>query len=672
MGERLASKVLLIGWDAADWKIINPLLDQGLMPTLKQFIEEGVMGNIATLRPVLSPMLWNSIGTGKRADKHGILHFVEPDPNTGNIRPVASTSRKVKAIWNILTQKGFHSNVVGWWAGHPAEPISGVSVSNLYPGAGASGRFTSERAPMAADAVHPASLADTLANLRIHPSDLTAQTVLPFIPLLKEVDQSNDQHLEMFAKVMAECCTIHNAGTWILENQPWDFAAIYYNAIDHFCHGFMNFHPPRLSFVPEDQFELYKDVVTGAYKFHDMMLERLLHLAGPDATVIIVSDHGFHSDHLRPTSIPRIPAGPAAQHRNLGIVCMRGPNILKDEPLYGASLLDITPTILTLFGLPVGQDMDGKVLVQVFDKPMQVETIPSWEDVPGECGMHSKDVQMDPEAAKAVLEQFIALGYIQPLTGDMEKRVRETVQESNYNLAQVYLDAQRADLALPVLKSLAEQAPDVPRYAILLANCHMRQGELTEAREVLERVMQKRQEPGHAEIMLAVIANEEGRLQEALDYLSRAEEAQPRLPWLHEQIGRTYLNLKRPVDAERSFRKAIEIDHESPQGHGGLAASLIKQKRFQEALESALTAVGLTHFFPQAHLNLGIALARMRHFDRAIQAFELALSLNSGLALAHRWLARLYSRRGGSPEKARMHRDMAIEMRTQRLDQVEA
>ena len=39
MSERLAKKVLLIGWDAADWKIINPLLDQGLMPTLENLFD---------------------------------------------------------------------------------------------------------------------------------------------------------------------------------------------------------------------------------------------------------------------------------------------------------------------------------------------------------------------------------------------------------------------------------------------------------------------------------------------------------------------------------------------------------------------------------------------------------------------------------------------------------
>ena len=64
-GQRLAKRVLLIGWDAADWKIINPLMDAGLMPTLNALVNKSVIGNLATLDPPLSPMLWTSIATGK-------------------------------------------------------------------------------------------------------------------------------------------------------------------------------------------------------------------------------------------------------------------------------------------------------------------------------------------------------------------------------------------------------------------------------------------------------------------------------------------------------------------------------------------------------------------------------------------------------------------------------
>jgi len=142
----------------------------------------------------------------------------------------------------------------------------------------------------------------------------------------------------------------------LFEKVPnWDFAAIYFDAIDHFSHGFMQYHPPRLDWVKEEDFELYKDVVNSAYDYHDLMLGRLLELAGPETTVILFSDHGFHPDHLQPKCVPNEPAGPAAEHRDFGIFVASGPGIKKDELVFGTSLLDIAPTVLSLFGLPLGR-----------------------------------------------------------------------------------------------------------------------------------------------------------------------------------------------------------------------------------------------------------------------------------------------------------------------------
>ena len=90
MSKRLTRRVFLIGWDAADWNIIHPLMEAGQMPVLEKFIELGTSGPITTLQPILSPMLWTSIATGKRADKHDILGFVEPSPDGKGIRPVTS------------------------------------------------------------------------------------------------------------------------------------------------------------------------------------------------------------------------------------------------------------------------------------------------------------------------------------------------------------------------------------------------------------------------------------------------------------------------------------------------------------------------------------------------------------------------------------------------------
>ncbi len=88
------NRLLLIGWDAADWKVIHPLLDSGQMPNLARLIAGGVHGNLATIYPALSPMLWTSIATGKRPYKHGIHGFSEPLPDGSGVRPITLLSRK--------------------------------------------------------------------------------------------------------------------------------------------------------------------------------------------------------------------------------------------------------------------------------------------------------------------------------------------------------------------------------------------------------------------------------------------------------------------------------------------------------------------------------------------------------------------------------------------------
>jgi tetratricopeptide (TPR) repeat protein len=692
MSEPLAKKVLLIGWDAADWKVINPLLDQGLMPTLDDFINHGVMGNLATLRPILSPMLWNSIATGKRANKHGIHGFMEPDTQNGGIRPVSSTSRKVKAIWNILTQRGFKTHVLGWFAGHPAEPINGVSISDLYPYATAP---HDQPWPLPPGAVHPESLRDTFAELRMHPADVTEAAILPWIPRASEIDQEKDKGLMSFAKILSENCSIHNAATWILQNEPWDFMAVYYNGIDHFCHGFMHYHPPRMDGIPEDRFEIYKDVVNGAYRFHDMMLETLLNLAGPDATVLLVSDHGFHSDHLRPRGIPAEPAGPAIQHRPFGIVCMKGPHVQQDERIYGATLLDVTPTILTLFGLPVGADMDGRVLVQAFEEPPQVTRIPSWEQELGECGMHPADLRMDPAAAQAVLQQFVALGYIQPPSEDQSKAVASAVREANYNLSRDYLDCGRADDALPLLEELAKNDPKQSRFQMHLAQCYLALNRRADAKQILEALMNAPEPepakdgppkpagaaPPDAEteappseipgVETPVVTAADATLQAAPE--SEAPTAQTRAaaetplaespegataegtpspkqpnprPWADLLMGVIHFEEGNMEDALASLLKAEQSDPRLPNLHLRIGETYLRQRRIDDADRAFHQALDIDGDSPEAHLGLAMVRLRQRRNDEAAEQALLAVGLQHFLPLGHFYLGVALARLG--------------------------
>ncbi|MBN2103239.1 alkaline phosphatase family protein [bacterium] len=653
MGERMAKKVLLVGWDGADWRIINPLLDSGRMPALESIVNRGVMGNIATLDPPISPMLWTSIATGMHADKHGILNFTEPAPQKGGIRPVMASSRKVKAVWNILTQQEFKTHVVGWWPSHPAEPINGICISNFYQRAHAP---IDKPWPMRPGTVYPDTKEKIFDELRIHPSELTAAHILPFVPEAAKVNQEKDKKLESLIRAIADCSTVHMAATWILENEPWDFMAVYYDAIDHFCHGFMNYHPPRMPHVPEEMFHIYKGVVTGAYLYHDMMLSRLLELAGKDATVILVSDHGFHSDHLRPRGIPREPAGPAWQHRSYGIFCMSGPHVRHDERIYGARLLDITPTILTLFGLPIGQDMDGKPLIQSFEKPFIPETIQSWEEIKGECGMLSTELQQDPYAEQEAMNQLIALGYMDKPEKDIQKAIDRTINESKFYLARVYMNKNLPHEALPILEALVEKHSDQIRYVYHLAKCYESLGRTADSRRVIEHFINKeKKHHPQFDLLLGSLSLAEKQFAKALELLQKAEKAEPRMPTLHQHIGQAYMRMGLFEDAERAYFRALEIDPDSHIAHDGFAQVYLRQHQYEKAASYALNAVGLLHHFPLAHYHLGMALAKLNRYDRAIEALEVCAMMAPGYARVHRMLVHLYLRKLRQPENAARH-----------------
>ena len=228
-------RVLLVGWDAADWKVIRPLMERREMPHLARLVTGGASGNLATVEPPLSPMLWTSIATGKRPEKHGIHGFAEPPPDGSGVRPITTLGRSTKAVWNILHQSGLAPSVIGWWPSHPAEPIRGVMISNHFHQAGTD----DVPRPLLPDSIHPSEWTNRLDALRVVPMDLPGEVIGVFVPGYQRVDQAKDKRMHVLGKLIAETMTLHAAATEVLEHARWDFAAIYYDAIDHFSHAFM-------------------------------------------------------------------------------------------------------------------------------------------------------------------------------------------------------------------------------------------------------------------------------------------------------------------------------------------------------------------------------------------------------------------------------------------------
>jgi predicted AlkP superfamily phosphohydrolase/phosphomutase/tetratricopeptide (TPR) repeat protein len=685
----LMPKVLLIGWDAADWKVIHPLLAGGKLPNLQRLVTRGATGSIATLHPPLSPMLWTSIATGKRPFKHGIHGFTEPAPDGRGICPITNLSRKAKAVWNILSQNHLRSTVIGWWPSHPVEPIHGVMLSDHYHRA----RGPLDTGwPLPANTVHPPELAETIAALRVHPDQLNPSIVEPFIPLAREIDQDEDKRLALFLRTLAECMSIQAAAVWLLDHHSWDFFAVYFESVDHFCHGFMRYHPPRQPWIGTREYELFHNVVSTAYQFHDEMLGRLVQQAGSDAIVMLMSDHGFHPDHLRPSSIPDIPAGPAVEHRDYGVFAVAGPGIKPNHIVYGPSLLDVAPTILNIFGLPVGEDMDGKVLSQVFEQPPQIQFIPSWEHIPGPHGRHPH-TRIDPVAAHDVMEQMIALGYIERPNANCDVAIQATLRDLRYNLGESYQDDGRHAEAHAIFRELSAADPDEQRFAVrLFASCQALglRGEMRRIvsdldgrrRALFEEARKKiaeldsaepdmprwrnlaRFEPAVTDYLKAQLLIVQRRHSAALAALERLIETDPHQPALYVQAGDLCLRLRRYRDACRIFARALTSDPDSVPARLGLCRIALRRRQFSLAAHLALDALQRTYQNPLAHFLLGRALAASNEHHRAADAFRAAISFNPNFPEAHIALAALLQRRLGDLESALEHRRLAHTMRT--------
>ncbi len=660
MSEALARKLLLIGWDAADWQMMHPLIDAGRMPHLQRLVERGVIGNLATLQPVLSPILWTSIATGKRAYQHGVTGFVEPTPDGTALRPTASSTRQCKALWNILAQAGKRCQALGWYASHPAEDINGVCVSQLFhvapPGS------TPDDWPPQPRAVFPPELAADLAELRFHPAEVNAQMLLQFIPAAAQLDQRDPEVRRLLSSLalrLAECISLHALTTGLMEEQPWDFCTAYYDTIDRVGHDFMVFHPPRMLDVRHDLYEPLKGVINAVYEFHDQMLGRLVELAGPEAHVMIVSDHGFHSGASRPTG----PGDPARWHRNFGTFLLAGPGIRQDATVHGATLLDIMPTVLTLFGLPVGRDMEGKVLVSAFDNPPAIERIESWEAVSDPVyEARERDAPSDdPEAAAAAaasMQQLVELGYIEAPGEDVERDIVRARAAQKFNLACTCMDGKHPERALKLALELAAQFPQDAAFQVFAGQAAISAADAPALARVCEALA--RLQPAHPQLPMfrAFQGWLAGDVLSALQHFEQAAREGGDNAWLQCRIGRAYLRMRIWPRAEQAFRKALTLEPDNAEAHYGLSVALPRQGRVEEGVESGLKAIALAHDFPLAHFQLGAMLARLGWYERSLQAFELCLSIVPHFALAHRYVSQVAAKLGDSERSAR-HREAA-------------
>ena len=654
-----AKRLLILGWDAADWRLADPLIAAGRMPNLARLMASGVRANLQTLEPRLSPLLWTTIATGKYADRHGILNFVEPRPDEAGLRVASSTSRRVKAIWSILSQVGRRVGVVNWYASHPAEPLPGACVSNLFCEA------------VTAGAVHPPELAERIAKRVVNADQIDRGTLRRFVPGIDSL-RRDDSRLSVLSMELARAASVHGAALEVVaSSSPLDCLMVFHDTIDTLGHRFMEFRAPRMAHCAKSDQRAFSRVMDELYVEHDRLLGELL--AALDAqtrgewSVMLLSDHGFHSDHHRPVIVDESKEDRAALeakwHRTYGVLVCTGAPFKRGAVVGAPRVVDITPTALAVLGIPVGADMDGRVVAEAFEavESAPLMAVPSWESEPGDAAQHPSERRLDPFEARQALKQLVDLGYMAALPADAQAQLEMVERESLFNRSVVRMTTARPAEAISDFELLVAQRPDEARFALSLAQCLLQTGRFGECASVLRAYLSRVGSSVEASLLLAGALARSGAMEESVrvgDEVARQHAARGDLA---QALADLALMQGRWAQALAAARRAAEFDPWAAAPLVAQARALLALGEFERAAQQCLSAAERQRTLPEPHYLLGVALAWLGDRANARTSFGFALALEPGLIDAHRYLRELARADGdeaGAAEHAKREQEL--------------
>lgn len=423
------AKVILIGLDGADWRKIDDLIAAGRLPSFDALVRRGARAYLQTQRPTLSPILWTSMATGMSEEKHGIHGFTEtalpgltcgvqrlhpkelpPFPGLRTLAslldrqellvrfPVTSCQRRVKSLWNVLSDQGVRVGVVSWFATWPSEPVDGYLVSDNNPWRAAFLERRFDRTnPVTAGITYPPDLIRELVDVPVPKVSADAGEILA-LSFFGELGQKGLERLrprgdllEVFRTIYLSDSFTASAGLELLKRGDLRFLAIYVSGIDNVSHRFSRF----------------PGVVDRYYEFVDGLLARYLERMDEHTTLVIVSDHGFAYGRLRVWGHDHAPDG---------ILLLAGRSVRAGARLEDAAIVDVAPTILGLMGMPTTREMEGQLIREALTEGALV-SVPSGtiESYGGHRApvLPSRDTPQAAALTDETLRRLRVLGYIE-------------------------------------------------------------------------------------------------------------------------------------------------------------------------------------------------------------------------------------------------------------------
>jgi predicted AlkP superfamily phosphohydrolase/phosphomutase len=280
----MSPRALLIGLDGATFSILDPLMEDGVMPNLKALIASGARAELSSVIPALTPPAWTSLMTGRSPGNHGIFDFLKFEFRGSGRQLQVFDSEDVacETVWSNLARHGLTTTVLNFPMTFPARDINGNMVPGWVP-------WRHLRR-----ACYPKTLYEQLTSAlpEFKPRELAMDMALEERAL--EGCHAEEDYESLIKLHIRRERQWFDVLRHLMRNQPAVLTAVLFDGVDklqHVCWRFLD----RAIFPasPSAWESRVRDWCLDYFREIDRFLAEIVEMAGENVSTVIASDHGF-------------------------------------------------------------------------------------------------------------------------------------------------------------------------------------------------------------------------------------------------------------------------------------------------------------------------------------------------------------------------------------------
>lgn len=285
-------KILLVEVNEVTWNLIDPLIEQGRLPTFARLKREGVWASPMSvdLPPQLDPWItWTTVYTGRPQSDHNVF-FLQQPPET----------IRAKRIWEICHEAGLSVGVYGSLCSWPPQKVQGFYIPDTFaPDTATHPEFLqsvqklnltytrSVRLPSDQDGV----IFKAKLGLKLLKLGLSASTIS------RIASQLTREHLNAslrWQRVALQPVVNFDFFSRLYRCYQPEFASFHTNHVAHYMHTYWKAMQPELfpQKTTEEERCNYSGTIEHGYRSADELLKRMLGLMGGNTVMVVASSMG--------------------------------------------------------------------------------------------------------------------------------------------------------------------------------------------------------------------------------------------------------------------------------------------------------------------------------------------------------------------------------------------